>query len=161
MIFSSPRTNARTPTMTTPHPPASPDQSARLLLKELEEKFAVFRDYQPLAIGIDKQLLAALPELNRKVLRIALRIHTNSLRYLKGLEKATTRFGLDGNAAADVTDEHRAHAAEILRERFKKNAAQRKAKRKAEEAQRKEEEAARLRAEKLNQLTAKFSRRGN
>ena len=145
--------------MTNSPPSSSPDQSARTLLKELEEKFAVFRDYQPLAIGIDKQLIAQLPALDRKLLRIALRIHTNSLRYLKGMEKATARFGLDGSAADEVTEAHRAHATEILRERFKKNAAQRKARREAEEAQRKEEEAARQRTEKLNQLTAKFSSR--
>jgi ProP effector len=108
-----------------------------------------------------------LPELERKVLRVALGIHTNSLQYLKGMEKATTRFDLDGNTADEVTDAHRAHAADILRERFKKNAELRKAQRDAEnaqrkaaEAQRKEEEAAQQRAEKLTQLTAKFSRRG-
>lgn len=147
--------------MNTPQPSASPDQRARALLKQFEEKFPVFRDHLPLAIGIDKQLRAAMPELDRKLLRIALRLHTNSLRYLKGMEKATTRFALDGSAAAEVSEEHRTHASDVLRERFKKNAAQRKAKREAEEAQRKEEEAARLHAEKLNQLTAKFSRRGN
>jgi len=138
--------------MTTPTPIPAPTQTARTLLKELQEKFAVFREYMPLAIGIDKQLRARLPELDRKVLRSALDIHTNSLRYLKGMEKATVRFDLDGNTADEVTDTHRAHASEILRERFKKAAAQRKAEREAEEA-------ARQSAEKLNQLAAKFSHR--
>jgi ProP effector len=147
--------------MTTPTPAPSPAQAARALLKQLQADYTVFRQAKPLAIGIDKQLVARLPELNRKLLRIALGMHTNSLQYLKGMEKATIRFDLDGNTAAEVTDEHRAHAAEILRERFKKNAAQRKAQREAEDAQRKEEEAARQRTEKLNQLASKFSRRGS
>ena len=138
--------------MTTPTPISAPAQSARTLLKELQGKFAVFREYMPLAIGIDKQLRARLPELDRKVLRTALGIHTNSLRYLKGMEKATVRFDLDGNTADEVAETHRAHASEILRERFKKAAAQRKAEREAEEA-------ARQSAEKLNQLAAKFSHR--
>lgn len=138
--------------MTTPTPISAPAQPARTLLKELQGKFAVFREYMPLAIGIDKQLRARLPELDRKVLRAALGIHTNSLRYLKGMEKATVRFDLDGNAADEVAETHRAHASEILRERFKKAAAQRKAEREAEEA-------ARQSAEKLNQLAAKFSHR--
>jgi ProP effector len=106
----------------------------------------------PLAVGIDKQLIARLPQLNRKVLRITLGIHTNSSRYLKAMAKATVRFDLDGNNADEVTEAHRAHAAETLRERFKRGAEQRK-------AQREEEEAARRRAEKLEQLTTKFSRR--
>lgn len=136
----------------------NPVQTARVLLKELQEKFSVFRDYQPLAIGIDKQLIALSPELNRKTLRIALGMHTNSLRYLKGMEKATHRFDLEGNSTDEVTEVHRTHATETLRERFKKNAEQRKAQRAAEAAQEAAEKAARQHAEKLNQLTAKFSR---
>jgi ProP effector len=146
MNTSAPEASS-TPSSSTP----SPVHSARALLKEFQEKFAAFRDCLPLAIGIDKQLLAAMPDLERKVLRMALRIHTNSLRYLKAMEKATVRFNLDGQAGDEVSEEHRAHAAETLRERFKKNAAQRKAQREAEEA-------AQRHAEKLNQLTAKFGR---
>lgn len=144
-----------------PSLPPSPDQPARTLLKEFQEKFAVFRDCQPLAIGINKQLVALLPELDRKNLRIALRIHTNSLRYLKGMEKASIRFDLAGNPAGEVTEAQRVYAAEILRERFKKNVARRKAERAAEEVQRKADDAARQHDDKLHQLAAKFSRRGS
>ena len=145
----------------------SPEQTPRLLLKDFQAKFSVFRDCLPLAIGIDKQLIALLPELNRKLLRNTLGIHTNSMPYLKKMEKATTRYDLDGNAAGEVTQLQRAHATQILRERFQKKVAQRKAQqeaedaqRKAEDAQQKAEESARQRAEKLNQLAAKFSRSG-
>lgn len=140
--------------MNTPTLPSSPAHTARILLKEFQEKFPVFREYKPLAIGIDKQLMVLRPELNKKVLRIALGMHTNSLRYLKEMEKATVRFDLDSNTADAVTDAHRAHASEILRERFKKAAELRKATREAEET-------ARRHAEKLQQLTEKFSRTGN
>lgn len=57
--------------------------TARSLLKTLQTEFPVFRESQPLSIGIDKQLLAQRPDLDRKILRVALGIHTNSLRYLK------------------------------------------------------------------------------
>lgn len=139
----------------------SPAQAARAMLKEFQEKFEVFRECKPLAIGIDKQLLARLPELNRKTLRTALRFHTQSLRYLKAMEKATLRFDLDGNSVAEITEEHRTHASDAVRERFKKDAEQRKAQRQAEEAQRQAEEAEQRRAEKLSQLAAKFSSRSN
>jgi ProP effector len=105
----------------------------------------------PLAIGIDKQLLARIPDLDRKLLRIALGIHTHSLRYLRAMEKATVRFDLEGNATDAVTDTHRAHAAKTISERFKKDAERRKAQREAE-AQ------ARQRTEKLGQLVEKFGR---
>lgn len=135
--------------MTTPT--ANP---ARALLNDLSEKFAVFKDSKPLAIGINKLLLARLPEIDNKVLRTTLRHHTSSVRYLKAMEKATLRYDLDGNPAGEVTDEQRQHAADVLKERFKKQADQRKA---AAEADRAEA----IRVEKLAQLTEKFGRKTN
>ena len=127
-------------------------QAARALLKDLEARFAVFREVSPLAIGIDKQVIAALPEVEKKFLRIALRNHTISTRYLKAMEKATVRRNLDGSDAGDVNDEMRLHASTLLRERFKKNAEQKRA---IEEAAKAEK----IRAEKLSQLTEKFGRK--
>ena len=63
----------------------NPVQNARALVKTLQEKYAVFRDCQPLVIGIDKQLQAREPDVNRKTMRIALGLHTNSSRYLKSM----------------------------------------------------------------------------
>lgn len=141
-------------------PTSSPSavQEPRHLLKQLEKNFAVFRDPVPLAIGIDKQIMAQLPDTERAVLRTALRMHTKSSRYLRAMAKATVRSNLDGSPADEITDIHRTHAATLLQERAKKEAEQRKAVRQAQEAQRKLDEAAKLRAEKLNQLAAKFSR---
>jgi len=133
---------------------AAPAQSARALLKQLQQQFPAFRDCLPLAIGIDKQLLARLPGLDRKTMRAALGIHTGSQRYLRAMEKATVRYDLDGAAGAEVTDTHRAHAKEVLQQRFKKEAERKKAERDAAAA----EDAARLRQEKLLQLASKFSR---
>ncbi|WP_153109014.1 ProQ/FINO family protein [Propionivibrio limicola] len=144
--------------MNTPTQPNTIGQEARALLKTLEETFPVIRDHAPLAIGIDKQLIAKLPEVNRKQLRVALSMHTNSLRYLKTLEKATHRLDLEGNPAEEITEEHRKHATEVLRERFKKNAERIKARKEAETAERKRNEAERQRTEKLSQLVEKFSK---
>ena len=139
-------------------PTENPVQNARALLKTLQENFPVFRDYSPLAIGIDKQLLARLSDIDRKTLRIALGMHTHSLRYLKVMEKATHRLDLDGQAGAEVTADHRSHASEVLRERFKKEAERRRAQREAEAAERKAEAAERQRSEKLSQLVEKFGK---
>lgn len=148
----------------TPAPAAStPAPSARVLLKQFQQQFAPFRDCLPLSIGIDKQLLARLPDLDRKLMRTALGIHTGSLRYLKVMEKAKLRYDLDGTAGAEVTQVHRDHATLVLQQRFKKEADRKKAERDVQAAERAaaaEEEANRLRADKLNQLTAKFSRKG-
>jgi ProP effector len=138
--------------------PAKPTD-ARVLLKDLHARFDVFRNHSPLAIGIDKQVFAQMPEVEKKALRLAMRSHTISTRYLKEMEKGTVRLNLDGTPAGEVTDENRQHAAELLRERFKKQIEQRKAAEasaKAAEAAAKAEE---LRAAKLNQLAEKFARR--
>ncbi len=148
-----------TPTPQADTPAAAPAKAAytpRSLLKHMQTHFPAFRDFLPLSIGIDKQLLAVMPELDRKTMRAALGIHTGSLRYLKVMEKAKQRHDLDGKAGAEVTDEHRAHATQVLKERHKKEAERKKAEREAAAAA----EAARVHAEKLSQLAAKFSRKG-
>lgn len=126
--------------------------TARNLLKELETRFPVFKDAVPLAIGIDKQVIAAWPEVEKKFLRMALRSHTQCTRYLKAMEKATQRHNLDGSVSAEVTAEQRDHAAGLLRERFKKKAEEKRA---VEAAARAEAQ----RQEKLQQLAEKFGRK--
>lgn len=134
--------------------PATAPLSARALLKQLQQQFPAFGKCLPLSIGIDKQLLAKMPELDRKTMRAALGIHTGSLRYLRAMEKATIRYDLDGTAGAEVTDTHRLHAKETLQQRFKKEAERKKAELDAAKAA----EADRLRQEKLQLLASKFSR---
>src|SRR5574343_403084 len=124
----------------------------RALLKDLQTRFDVFRNFNPLAIGMDKQVFAQMPEVSKKSLRLAMRSHTISTRYLKEMEKGTVRLNLDGTPAGEVTDENRQHASEQLRERFKKQAEQRK----AAAAEAKAEE---RRQEKLSALAEKFGRK--
>ena len=141
-----------------PAAPAASDLSSRArgLLKQLQEKYPVFKECQPLAVGIDKQLLAAMPDIDRKTMRVALSMHTQSSRYLKMMKKAESRFDLQGQPVAEVTKEHRAHARQVLDERYKKE----DAKRKAEEQAKVEAEKERRKTEKLELLMAKFSRTG-
>ena len=141
---------------TAPAGQATGPTSARALLKSLQQQFAPFRDCLPLSIGIDKQILAQVPGIDRKLMRAALGIHTGSQRYLRTMEKATVRYNLDGSKGAEVTDVHRKHAKDTLQERFRKEAERKKAERDAAA----EEESNRRRQEKLEQLTAKFSRKG-
>ena len=151
-------------TMTTQTEAPNLSVQGRTLLTELRQRFPAFGKCLPLAIGIDKLLLVQMPEISKKTLRVALNMHTNSSRYLKAMATATGRFDLEGNAAGDVAEEHRARANDMLKERFKKEREQRNAarvadesKRKAEEAQRKIDAEAEARGAKLQQLAAKFS----
>ncbi len=138
--------------MTTEETTTAKPTDVRALLKDLQTRFDVFRNFSPLAIGIDKQVFAELPELSKKSLRLALRSHTISTRYLKEMEKGSVRYNLDGSTAGEVTDENRQHATEQLRERFKKQAEQRRATEAAAKAEERKQQ-------KLMQLTEKFGRK--
>ena len=145
--------------VSTPEAPATPVASARDLLKQLQQEFKVIGEHQPLAIGIDKQLLASQPAINRKQLRAALGMHTRSVRYLKALQAGKQRFNLDGSAAGEVSEEQRAMASKELIERFKKRAEEHRAGQAAKDKAEKEAKAEQQRLEKLAQLANKFSRK--
>lgn len=138
-----------------------PASIAQALLQILRKDFPVFRDYTSLAIGIDKQICARLPEVDKKVLRVALAMHTKSTPYLRQMSKAKNRIDLDGNVAEELTPPHREYAADVLKERAKRNEAFQKAQRDREQQAQHaaaEAEAAQRRAAKLGQLMEKFSR---
>lgn len=118
------------------------------LLDRLRAEFAVFRDYQPLALGIHKTLMERQPDLDKVQVRNAMRLHTGTTRYLKSLVEGAPRFDLDGNPSGVVTAEQQTQASTALRERFKKAAERRKAEQEAQQRQ-----------EKLEQLAQKFSHR--
>lgn len=131
----------------------------REMLAELGEKFAVFRDHLPLAIGISQQLAGLYPQVEAKLLKTALFRHTSSVRYLKNMEKATQRHDLEGKPAGEVSEEHRQHASQTLKERFKKQAEQRRAEAAAKKAEEEAQQAEERRTAKLTALAEKFGRK--
>ena len=123
----------------------------RALLQRLQKEFSAFRDCKPLALKIDASIAERMPDIDRKSLRAAMRMHTASTRYLKAVERAQQRFDLEGQPAGEVTEEQRTHASTTLKERFAAVAKQQKDKREAEAAEKR-------RTEKLQQLMTKFGR---
>ena len=123
----------------------------RALLQRLQKEFPAFRDCKPLALKIDASIAERMPDIDRKSLRAAMRMHTASTRYLKAVERAQQRFDLEGQPAGEVTEEQRTHASTTLKERFAAVAKQQKDKREAEAAEKR-------RTEKLQQLMTKFGR---
>jgi ProP effector len=71
---------------------------------------------KPLKIGLGEELLAlagvhpALADLTRTQLRRALKVYTGSPAYRKALAKGGPRYGLDGQAAGEVTPEQQTFA---------------------------------------------------
>lgn len=128
------------------------------LLDELSQQFQVFREGRPLALGVHKAILEKMPEVDPAKLRVALRAYTASTRYLKALSVGRERFDLDNQPAGEVTEEQRALAIKVLRERFEKSVERKKAEASAE-AERKLKEAQEQRQIKLTQLASRFNQR--
>lgn len=141
--------------------PESASKSPRRneLLDRLRAEFPIFRDYQPLALGIHKALVERIPELDKAQVRNALHLHTGATRYLKSLVEGAPRLDLDGNPAGAVTAEQQTQAVTTLKERLRKQAEKRRAEDEAKKRQEKEAREARERQEKLEQLARKFSQR--
>lgn len=115
------------------------------VLARLVASHTVIRDAKPLAIGVHKAIMAAHPDIEKGALRKALQRHTASIRYLKAIAAGGNRYRLDGMESGHVTVEQRQQANQDLKERFRKQAEQRREQLKAEERQ-----------AKLNQLVDKF-----
>lgn len=115
------------------------------VLARLVATYPVFRDIQPLAIGIHKAIIAAHPDIDKAALRRTLQRHTASTRYLKAVAAGGSRFGLDGVSTGDITLEQQKQANQDLKDRFRKQAEQRREQLKAQEHE-----------VKLQQLVDKF-----
>ena len=129
---------------------SNPRDPHHAVLISLRSTFSVFQECRPLAIGIHKAVLERIPGINPQQLRLAMRMHTASARYLKALTNGEIRFDLDGNAAGAVTPEQKEQALDTLRERFRKGAEQHKARLLAQQQEQ-------LRQEKLIKLAKKFN----
>ena len=118
------------------------------VLARLVATYPVFRDIQPLAVGIHKAIIAAHPDIDKAALRRTLKRHTASTRYLKVVAAGGSRFGLDGVPTGDITPEQQKQANQDLKDRFRKQAEQRREQLKAQEHQ-----------AKLQQLVDKFGQK--
>ncbi len=87
-------------------------------LKELFPALFVGGGVKPLKLRVQADIQERAPGVfTKSALSAFLRRHTGSTSYLMAITKARTRFDLDGQPAGDLSDEHRAAAAEELARR--------------------------------------------
>ena len=95
---------------------------------------------KPLKVGIFEDLKAAAPDIDPKMLRLALRVYTTSGTYLFACSEGYKRVDLNGNAVAEVSQKDKARAGEILEVRKNKEKVRAEAQKvEAERLKRKEE----------------------
>lgn len=96
-----------------------------LKAKELNDRlngFNVWLNYQPLALGIEKQIFKLVndehfPGASKKVVQKVLRKHTLHGRYLAALVQNNERYQLDGVISGAVIEPERQWAAELMLKR--------------------------------------------
>ena len=97
-----------------------------LKAKELNDRlngFPVWLNYQPLAIGVDKDLFRLVndehfPGASKKVVQKVLARHTKHGRYLQAVINGSARYRLDGTEDGEINAYQRQLAAEILAKRL-------------------------------------------
>lgn len=77
------------------------------LLTQWRQKYDVFKEWMPLAIGIFEQLVAAHPGTSACDVQQAIRRHVNHSCYLNALASdLARRFNLNGTQAGPVSKTH-------------------------------------------------------
>ena len=88
----------------------SKKKQTELIADYIYKKYDVFSRFKPLAIGIDKDLVAALTQYDTTLVARVLANHCRRPRYIKSLARGGKRFGLDGHIKGEVTAEEQAIA---------------------------------------------------
>lgn len=95
-------------------------QRAKEFLIHLRKYFNVFQKYQPLMIGVVKDLSPIFPEIPKRVINTALHLHTNSKKYLKNIAKGYDRVDLSGQVVSKTDKVSIQKAKKSLAQLFKK-----------------------------------------
>lgn len=76
-----------------------------LIADHIYGKYDVFKRFKPLALGIDKDLVAALPQYDPALIARVLSNHCRRPRYLKSLARGGKRFDLNNRFKGEVSPE--------------------------------------------------------
>ena len=137
-----------------PKPELSPAACASRLAELFPALFSA--PPRPLKLRIQADIQERAPGIfTRKTLSVFLHRYTTTNAYLTALTQAPGRFDLDGAAAGELSDEHRAAAAEELQRRRGLHEARREAERAAaRDAARESHRAAQAQAQQAQQARA-------
>ncbi|MCX8744632.1 osmoprotectant transport activator ProQ [Snodgrassella sp. B3882] len=81
-----------------------------MIAEHIYRKYDVFKYFKPLAIGIDQDLIAALPQYDAALIARVLANHCRRPRYIKSLARGGKRFDLNNRFKGEVSAEEKAIA---------------------------------------------------
>lgn len=81
-----------------------------MIADHIYNKYDVFKRFKPLALGIDQDLAAELPQFDPALIARVLANHCRRPRYLKALARGGKRFDLNNRFKGEVSPEEQAVA---------------------------------------------------
>ena len=81
-----------------------------MIADHIYSKYDVFKRFKPLAVGIDQDLVAALPQFDPSLIARVLANHCRRPRYLQSLARGGQRFDLNNRFKGEVSPEEQAIA---------------------------------------------------
>lgn len=88
----------------------SKKKQTEMIAEYLYGKYEIFRRFKPLAIGIEKELAAAMPQFDPQLINRALSNHCRRPRYIKSIALGGKRFNLNGKFQGEISKEEQEHA---------------------------------------------------
>ena len=83
----------------------SKKKQTEMIADHIYGKYDVFKRFKPLALGIDQDLITALPQYDPTLIARVLANHCRRPRYLKALARGGKRFDLNNRFKGEVTPE--------------------------------------------------------
>lgn len=83
----------------------SKKKQTELIAEHIYAKYDVFNRFKPLAIGIDQDLIVALPQYEPTLIMRVLSNHCRRPRYIKSLSRGGRRFDLNHRFKGEVSAE--------------------------------------------------------
>ncbi len=88
----------------------SKKKQTEMIADHIYGKYEVFKRFKPLALGIDQDLVTALPQYDPALIARVLANHCRRPRYLKALARGGKRFDLNNRFKGEVSAEEQAVA---------------------------------------------------
>ncbi|MDO4696609.1 MAG: ProQ/FINO family protein [Neisseria sp.] len=103
----------------------SKKKQTEMIADHIYGKYDVFKRFKPLAVGIDQDLIAALPQYDSSLIARVLANHCRRPRYLKALARGGKRFDLNNRFKGEVSEEEQKIASQhpAVKEALERHAA--------------------------------------
>ena len=88
----------------------SKKKQTEMIAEHIYNKYEVFSRFKPLAVGIEKDLIEALPQFDALLINRVLSNHCRRPKYIKAVARGGKRFNLHNRFQGEVSTEEQQHA---------------------------------------------------